>query len=149
MATFNFLCRIWRNENGSSLIETAFILPVLGLLALGAVDMAMGFAQKLRVQQAADRAVQFALNIGLTKATPSNIQTEAATSGGLDPQKVTVNFWLECNKQVQSDFNGTCESGIPARYLSVTIADAYAPTFYKHFSDQTIALRGFAEGRIQ
>ena len=139
----------WHDDSGSSLIEAAFIIPVLCLLAFGAVDVAMGFAQKLRVQQAADRAVQFALNIGLTKATQSNIQTEAATSAGIDAAKVTVNFWLECNKQVQSDFNGTCASGIPARYLSVTIADSYAPTFYQHFSDRTIALSGFAEGRIQ
>lgn len=141
--------RIWRDTNGSSLIEAAFIIPVLCLLAFGATDIALGFAQKLRVQQAADRAVQFALNVGLTKATQAKIQSEAATSSGLDPAKVAVNLWLECNKQVQPDFNGSCVNSAPARYLSVTVSDSYAPTFYRNFSDRTIQLRGFAEGRLQ
>src|SRR5262245_31391093 len=112
------LASLWHDRRGTSLLETAFIMPVLALLVCGAADVAMGFSQKLRVQQAADRAVQFAINVGLTTATQAMIQNEAATSAGVPAGNVTVVFWLECNRVVQPSFNGICAVGSPARYVS-------------------------------
>lgn len=140
---------LWHDTRGASVIETAFIFPILCLLACGSADVGLGFAEKMRAQQAADRAVQFALNAGLTIATPTNIQTEAAAGANLPTGNVTVNRWLECNKVVQADFNDTCASGPPARYVSVTVADSYQPMFTRLFSPNPVALQGYAEGRIQ
>jgi Flp pilus assembly protein TadG len=143
------LLGLWRDTSGASVIETAFIVPILALLACGGADVGLGFAEKLRAQQGADRAVQFALNVGLTGATQTGIQNEAATGSGLSAANVTVNFWLECNKVVQSNFNGICTVGTPARYVSVTVADSYQPQFTRLFAANPISLQGFAEGRIQ
>jgi Flp pilus assembly protein TadG len=146
MATI--LTRLAGDRRGTSLIETAVIVPVLALLLCGATDMALGFAQKLHVQQAADRAVQFALNAGLTTATATLIQNEASSAA---PQgaSVSVDRWLECNGAVQPDFNGVCASGSPARFVSVTVDDSYQPVFSRMLSVGAFSLRGFAEGRIQ
>jgi Flp pilus assembly protein TadG len=143
------LGNLWRDNRGAAMIETAILVPVLGMLACGVADVSLGFRQKLNAQQAADRAVQFAINAGLTTATQTMIQTEAATGAGLPAANVTVSLWLECNAVVQSNFNGTCASGTPARYVSVTVADTYTPQYGRLLSIGTIALQGFAEGRIQ
>lgn len=140
---------LWRDTTATSLIETALFVPVLALLGCAGTDVALGFAQKLRAQQAADRAVQFAINAGLTTATSATIQTEAATSANVPAANVAVNFWLECDGVLQPDFNGTCASGSPARYVSVTVTDAYVPMFTRLFSVNPVPLQGFAEGRVQ
>ena len=141
--------RLWRDCRGTSVLETAVIVPVLVLLVCGAADASLGFAQKLRVQQAADRAVQFALNAGLTTATHTMIQNEAVVSAGVPAANVTVTFWLECNNVVQANFNGTCPSSPPARYVSVAVSDSYSPRFTRLFAASPISLQGFAEGRLQ
>ncbi len=53
---------LWHDIKGASVIETALIFPILSLLACGSGDVGLGFAEKMRAQQGADRAVQFALN---------------------------------------------------------------------------------------
>lgn len=143
------LGKLWRDNSGAAMLETAILVPVLGLLACGAADISLGFRQKINAQQAADRALQFAINATLTTATQTMIQNEAATSAGLPAANVTVNFWLECNKVVQASFNGTCAAGTPARYVSVTVIDTYTPQYGSLLSIGAIALQGFAEGRIQ
>lgn len=143
------LGNLWRDSSGTSVIETALVVPILGLLVCGTLDVSLGFGQKLRAQQAADRAVQFAINAGLTTATRQIIQEEAAHSSGLPTGNVTVNLWLECNRVVQANFNGTCAVGSPARFVSVTVADTYSPQFASLLSMGAISLQGFAEGRVQ
>jgi Flp pilus assembly protein TadG len=143
------LGNLWRDNRGAAMIETAILVPVLGMMACGVADISLGFRQKLNAQQAADRAVQFAINAGLTTATQTMIQNEAVTSSGLPAANVTVSLWLECNGVVQSNFNGTCTAGAPARYVSVTVVDTYTPHYGRLLSIGTIALQGFAEGRVQ
>ncbi|MDE2303610.1 MAG: pilus assembly protein [Sphingomonadales bacterium] len=138
-----------RCNRGTSVIETAIIVPVLALLFGGGVDASLGFAQKYRDQQAADRAVQFAMDAGLSTATQTAVQAEATASSGLPTSDISVNFWLECNGVVQPSFSGTCATGLPARYLSVTVTDSYTPAFSRLLFSQSIPLQGFAEGRVQ
>jgi Flp pilus assembly protein TadG len=142
------LIDLCRDTRGTSLIEAAFILPILALMSCGTADVALAFAAKIRAQQAAERAIQFALNAGLTTATASIVQNEATSAAGTN-SAVTVAFWLECNKVVQADFNATCPNSSPARYVSVTVVESYQPLFTKLFSATPIPLKGFAEGRIQ
>jgi Flp pilus assembly protein TadG len=156
------LSNFWRDIRGAALIETAFLVPVLGVMACGVADMSLGFRQKLSAQQGADRAVQFALNAGMTTATPALIQGEAVAATGLPTGNVTVTLWLECNGVVTATYPGTtsapwpgtCTSGTPARYVSVTVTDTYTPKYASMLamgaiSMGPIALQGFAEGRIQ
>lgn len=147
---FAFLGRLLRDNRGTSLIETSIITPVLALLVIVGVETASGVQEQLRVQQAADRAANFALTAGMTVATTSLIQSEAATAANISVSNVTVNKWLECNSVTQSLFTATCSSGVsPARYVSVAIADTYTPRFAAMLYVSSIPLRGYAQVRIQ
>jgi Flp pilus assembly protein TadG len=148
------LNNLWRDKRGAAMIETAILVPVLGVMACGLADMSLGFRQKLDAQQAADRGVQFAINAGLTTATQALIQQEATTSSLPANATVAVDEWLECNGVRQASFTGTCTSGTPARYVSVTVQDTYTPQYasmltFNAIPMAPIALQGFAEGRIQ
>ena len=109
-----FLRRVMRDDRGTSLIEAGLVVPVLVLVILIGVEIAMGFQKQLTVQQAADRGANFALTAGMTTATASLIQTEAATAASIPTSQVTVTRWLECNGTVQGSFTGTCTAATPA-----------------------------------
>src|SRR5687768_7294573 len=52
------LSSLRRDERGAAIIELAIVAPVLALLTIGVVDMANGFATKLKLEQAAQRAIE-------------------------------------------------------------------------------------------
>lgn len=136
------------DETGASIIEFAVVAPVIALLSCLTADVAMGFARKLKCQQAADRAINYATMAGMN-ATASQLQTEAANAAGVAATNVKVTFWLECDGVAQASYTATCTTGIPARYVSVAVTDSYRMIFGKLLSASAIALRGYAEVRLQ
>ncbi|HEY6868872.1 MAG TPA: TadE/TadG family type IV pilus assembly protein [Novosphingobium sp.] len=142
------LAQLLADRSGTSVIELGMVAPVLTLMATGTTDVAMGFAQQLRDQQAADRAIAYAQMATLANISSTQLQAVAASAAGLATGQVTVTLWLECNGLQQSSFTGTCATGSPARYVSEAVNDAYTPTFGV-LATTAISLRGFAEGRLQ
>ena len=144
-----------RDTRGSSIIELCFVAPMLLVITCGIADVAMGFARRLAVQQAAARAVEMASAAGITNTMVTAAQNEAATAAGIATNKVTVDAWLECGGVRQATINDTCLTGTPARYLSVTIADTYVPTFGSFLSAvgagswASVNIPGFAVVRVQ
>ena len=71
-----------RAERGTSTIELALVLPVLGVLSLGAIDFAMAFGMKLQVQQYAQSGADFVVASGASVPTTDPVKTEVAPSAG-------------------------------------------------------------------
>lgn len=137
-------------------METAIVVPVLAVIVMGASDLAMGFAEKLNVQQAAARSVEMATAGGMSSAAFQNLQSDAATAAGVSTSSVTVDKWLECDGVRQSAFDGTCTSSSAqmARFVSVTINSSYAPMFSflsppSRTSDGSIGISGYSAVRLQ
>ena len=150
------LRRLLAATEGTSLIETAMVVPMLAVLVAGLSDTAMGFSKKLKVQQAAARTIEMATAAGLNGAAFQTLQAEAASAAGVPTGQVTLDKWLECGGTRQSDFTGTCATGtLPARFASITITDSYVPVFsavlsgMQRSSDGKIALSGYSEVRVQ
>lgn len=146
-----------RDIRGSSLIETALIAPMLVLLAAGSIDAGLGYARKLKVQQAAARAVELATVSGLVANLQTSMTNEGAAAAGVATGNVTIDMWLECDGVRQLDVNGTCLASAPSRFVSVTITDTYTPMYAGFFSGGSrasastlaVPLRGFASVRVQ
>lgn len=146
-----------RDKRGSSLVEMALIAPMLILLATGSVDAGLGYAKKLKVQQAAARAMELATVSGLVNNLATTMQAEGAAAAGVASSNVTIDTWLECDGVRQSDVNGVCAASAPARFVSVTITDTYSPLFGAFFSGSgaasanaiSVPLRGYASARLQ
>lgn len=149
-----FLRRLARDQRGTSLVEMSFILPVLILLGCGATDLALCYAQGLKLQQAAARTMELAIAAGFKGSMTSTLQADGAAAAGVSTGNVTVDLWLECDGVRQSSYTGACTNSTPARFASVTITDTYNWMFEQivpswNHQPYSVPLRGYAEVRIQ
>lgn len=148
-----FLRALLRDRSGTSLIELSLILPVLVILACGATDLAMCYARQLALQQAAARTMELALAAGVKNNLATLVQAEATAAAG-GSAVATADTWLECDGVRQLNYDGSCATTSPARFVSVTITETYNWMFEQivpswNRQPYSVPLRGYAEVRIQ
>ena len=156
------LAGLLRDERGSSLIELALVLPLLGSLVVGMVDISRGYSARLQLEQAAQRAIEKAMNSQKETSMFDTLVSESMAAANVPASAVEVRYWLECNGVSQNtsaatmaaDYEKKCADNIPyARFVSVRIEKAYAPMFRVKFAgsnaDGTYTLIGRAGLRVQ
>lgn len=157
-----------RDERGNSIVELALVAPFLATLVIGMVDLSRGYSTKVQVTQAAQRAIEKAMQAERADVNGENVdffqtlQDEAATAAGVATSAVTVKYWLECNGVSQNssaatmdtDYEKVCPSGQTyARYVTVDITKGYTPVFGTRWgganANGTYTLHGKAGIRVQ
>lgn len=119
-----------RNERGAAIIELAIVAPVLALLTIGVVDMSNGFATKLKLEQASQRAIEKVMQTTGNGTSEQTIILEAASQADVPVENVTVTYRLECDGELQSDPDGQCLATQKAsKWVTVTVTDKYKPLF--------------------
>ncbi len=123
-----------RDERGAAVIELALIAPVLALMTMGVIDISQAFGRKLVLEQAAQRAIEKVMQTTGTTTPEETIKTEAAAQGNVSEDDVTVSYRLECNGELEADFDTECAEGeTESRWLMVTVSGTYTPMFPTHF----------------
>ena len=140
------------DERGTSVIELAFVAPILSLLTMGIVDLSGAYARRMELTQAASRTLERLAADEFDVPQDANgepvytgLQQDAATAAGVPTSKVTVIGWLECDGVEQADGVESCpadtsaECSVPtppadcepvmARYVQVRIEDSFDPMF--------------------
>ena len=156
------LRKLFADERGNSLIELGLVLPLLGTLVVGMVDVSRGYSAKLQLEQAAQRSIEKAMNGKKQVALYNTLVAEAMAAASVPASAVTVRYWLECNGVSQNnsaasmaaDYEKKCADNIPyARYISVRIEKTYTPMFQAKWlganADGTFSLVGQAGLRVQ
>ncbi len=150
-----------RDESGASIIEMAMVMPVLGSLLIGMVDISRAYSAKLQLEQAAYRAIEKVQQYNTTASTYDTLKAEAATAAqaagfsNVTASDVTIDFWLECNGTRAADYNTGCApSETYARWVTVDITGTFTPMFSsRRFlganSDGSFTLHGKAGLRTQ
>ena len=153
---FNLARRLIGNSAGTSTIELAMILPVGMFLMLGAIDSSLGFAQQLRVEAAAARAVERITAYSSVRTDYTASQAEAAAAANVAISDVTLTNWLECNNVVQVSFTATCPNNTDqiARFVKVSINGKFQPAvnyggFLRTDANGFVRVQGDASVRIQ
>lgn len=156
LKTYRCIWRLLADRKGASVMETAIVVPTLAVLVMGASDLAMGFAQKVKIQQAAARAIEMATAGGVSSSALTTLKSEGATAAGVPETSVTLDNWLECDGVRQSSFDGTCStSGAQmARFVSISISGSYAPMFsfllpQSRTSNGSVTVSGYSAVRVQ
>jgi Flp pilus assembly protein TadG len=159
------LVRLRRDERGASIIEMALVAPFLATLVIGMIDISRGYSAKLQLEQAAQRAVEKAMQ-GMQGDESTEIfeglKAEAAETADVEENAVTVRYWLECNGVSQNtstatmaaDYEKVCPTGqYYSRHLNVSIEKVYTPMFQMHWMgsnpDGSFDLVGEAGMRVQ
>ncbi len=145
-----------RDQRGNSLIEMGLIAPVLGAMLIGAVDISRAVSTKLKLEQAAQRAIELAQRSTYSTGYNSTLVSEATTAAG-SGSSATVTAWTECDHSSThlSYDTGTCNATASyARYVKVTVTNSFTPLFGTRFfpdhnSNGTVTVTGAATVRTQ
>ena len=148
---------ILRDERGTSLIETALIAPMLAALIVGMVDLSRGYAADLKLEQAAQRAVEKIQRHGYNadgKTTDTQLKADAAAEAGVATSAVTVTKTLLCGTaETSTSWTSNCADGqIFARYVTVSVQGSYTPLFTKTWNrtaSTAYTISGVAGIRVQ
>ncbi len=125
-----FLSRLRRDNRGAAVIELAIVSPVLALMAIGVVDMSNGFSAKIKLEQAAQRAIEKVMQTTGNANSEDTIIAEAADQADVALANVTVEYYLECNGVKADDPEGEClVTETPSKWVSVIVTDKYKPLF--------------------
>lgn len=123
-----------RDDRGAAVIELALLAPILALMTIGIIDVSQAFGRKLVLEQAAQRAIEKVMQTTGDTTPEETIKEEAAAQGYVEKDDVTVTYRLECNGEVEADFDTECEPGeSESRWLMVTVAGTYEPMFPLHY----------------
>jgi Flp pilus assembly protein TadG len=122
--------RLAADQKGATLVEFALILPILAALTLGTIDFAQGFAEKFRLEQAAQRTIEMALARSVVESDYKYLEAEAAAAANVPVSQAKVTTWLECERGAPAAFDGECaEDQMVARYVRIRIEGFYKPQF--------------------
>jgi Flp pilus assembly protein TadG len=125
--------RICSETRASAVIELSFILPIILLMFAGMIDLTRVAIARIDMEQAAQRATDFALAKLPTSASATYLQTEAAAAAGVEASAVTAEFFLECNGTRQGTFTAACPTGqVSGRFASVSIRRTVTMLFDWH-----------------
>ena len=110
-----------RDESGASIIEMAMVMPVLGSLLIGMVDISRAYSAKLQLEQAAYRAIEKVQQYNTTSSTYDTLKAEAASAAvaagftNVTDSNVTIDFWLECDGTRAAVYNRCAGLARPMR----------------------------------
>jgi Flp pilus assembly protein TadG len=148
---------LWRDQRGNSFIEMGLIAPVLAALLVGAVDISRAVSTKIKVEQAAQRAIELAQRSTYSTSYNSTLVTEATAAAGTG-SSASATAWGECNhSSTHIDYDtGTCANATDsyARYVSITVTSSFTPLFGTalfptHNTNGTVTVTGSATVRTQ
>lgn len=145
---------LWADQRGNSLIELGLVAPLLAALMIGTVDISRAISAKLKLEQAAQRAIELAQRSSYSSAMNATLKSEAEAAAGTG-SVATVTSWIECNHSSthQAYDTGSCSSGQSiAGYVNVSVQGSFTPMFGTRFfptanADHTVTVKGAAAVR--
>ena len=125
--------RIRRNEDGSMAIETAFVAPILLVLALGGFEVSSMVARQTELQTAAaEAAAVVRAVIPETAAERTTVRDILVTSTGLTNEQVTITEVYRCGTTADYVTSAdSCGSGMEYKFIKVDLTDTYTPIWTK------------------
>lgn len=121
----------FRSERGSAILETGLALPVLMLMACGAMDLARVFVAGIVVESAARASVQSgSYSVGKADSTSMNqAGANDAAGQGITGIVVTSRTFCGCvgsTSQVSCS-TATCSGATPSGYVESTATYTFRP----------------------
>ena len=147
------LFRLWRSDNGTSVIELAIAAPVLLILLAGVTDMGRGWTERYRLQQAVNRTLEMAQTGN--DADYAFLKTEAVSAAGVPESQVVQEQWVQCaDAPEKRAWSEDCNGAAIARFVKLTVIGSYTPLFgsmgyLNRQADGTVLLTAHATLRVR
>ncbi len=129
-------------QSGQALIEFAFIVMVMALLALGVVDFALAIQQGMLVEEAASAGALYASFTTYNTTQSAAWQSAAATAGiGARGLTISTNSYCTCSFGGATIFcTNSCSGDRPQMYVQVTATSSFASMFPYNILPSTLNL---------
>jgi len=153
-----------RDERGVSVIEFGFLVPILGFMLLGMVDLANGYTRKMAVENAVARAME-KVSVLAVQDDYTFLKAEVVNAySRVTASSVTVDAYSMCDTTRMPTFRSECgfrADGTPeeiSRYVRLRVEDRWKPTFnwgvfglrlYKTGTDGKVPLNVDTQLRVQ
>ena len=130
-----FFIRMGLDSTGSTVIETAILLPPLLLLSFGSFDISRMMARQSELQKAANEASDIVrATVPDTDQKKATVKSVIMTSTGLATDKITLSTVYHCG--TDSAFTTTtsnCNTNAEkvSTYIKLIITDTYTPLYTK------------------
>jgi Flp pilus assembly protein TadG len=127
----SLLTRLSREADGTAVIETAIVAPVLVLMSIGSFEASQMFARSSELQTAAAEASAIALaNSPDTTAERTTLKNIIVASTGVEANNVTVTAAYRCgtNSAYVTD-STTCGSSTVSNFVKIYMTDTYTPSW--------------------
>jgi len=120
-----------KGQRGQALIEFAFIVMIMALLALGVVDFALAIQQGMLVQEAATAGALTASFDTYSASEPDLWQSAATTAGiGARGLSISTTSYCTCSAGGATIFcTNSCSGDRPQMYVQVTATSRFASLF--------------------
>lgn len=139
---------LWRDRRGQSLVEIAFLLPILGLLLAGVIDFGRAYYLSIEINNAALAGAEY----GTQNETDTTGMKAAATADAHDVPGFTptASYGCECSDGTSASVScakqPTCSVNA-VNYVLVTTSATYTPIISWPFIPSSFALSGSAKLR--
>lgn len=128
---FQFLRRLVDRQDGTAMIETAIVAPVLVMMSIGTFEASAMVARQSELQSSAEQAVEIAMAV--VPDTPSEltqVERTLETSSGLSDARVVLKFQYRCGSSTTvSDTAPSCSDDSLNTYISIVMTDEYQPVW--------------------
>lgn len=125
------LPRLLRANDGTMVIETAIVAPVLILMALGTFQVSGVVARQTELQTAAAEAAAIALAAAPdTAAKRTTVEQVIEASTGLAENQVAVSAAYRCDDEDYVADPAACSSAtVASSYVKIVLTDTYEPAW--------------------
>jgi Flp pilus assembly protein TadG len=143
------LRRLRTGNRGQSLVETAFMLPILLTILFSAVELARVAYVGIQVSNAAKAGAQYGAQNGYTAADTTGISTAAASDAmGLSGLTTTSSYTCACSDGTTSTCANTdCSSSHIVQTLTVKTQATITPLIHYPGFPASYTLKGHATQR--
>lgn len=132
MKLANLLSGLRQDREGTMIIETALVAPVLVLMSLGAFQVSTVIARQSELQSAASEAAAIALaSPPDTVAKRTVLKNVVMASTGLPTDKVSVAVAYRCDTETTYTYNlVNCNSAqVVSSFVRIQLIDTYTPAW--------------------
>ncbi|ANY20685.1 TadE-like protein [Tsuneonella dongtanensis] len=128
MALLKMLARCSR---GTAVIETAFVAPILAVMAVGIFEMGTMVQKQQELQSAASEAEAIILAAAAgTGVTSTKLKSMLSTSTGIPLDKITLDARYRCGNNTNLRTDNACPTGQRAyEFVQATFRATYTPTW--------------------
>jgi Flp pilus assembly protein TadG len=122
-----------RCARGTAVIETAFVAPILAIMAVGTFEMGTMVQKQQELQSAASEAEAIILAAAAgSGVTSTKLKSMLSTSTGIPQDKIILAPKYRCGNTATLVDSNTCPSGQRAyEFVQTTFKANYTPTWTK------------------